>query len=149
MMAETVDEFMLAMKDETAVEYVEITPDMLMTMAAQQAMDSPSDSDDVDAAMQKLKEIEHIEILSGYYPSDAVALKHRLAALTVDGLEEMVSSNDKGELSRVWLQTDGQVCSLIVVVNADDADRDWQVVKLRCHIIMDENFQLDDLIHFD
>ena len=145
-MAETVDEFVNTMKNDTTVEYVELTPDMLKLMIAQQGV--PKDAD-AKKAIDILEKVTHIEMLTGSLLADSAPLKARLAALTVDGLDEMVNTNEEGELTRVWLQTDGQNCKMILVVNADEGDHDWQVVKLHCDIVMDGDFNLNNLMHLD
>ena len=55
------------------------------------------------------------------------------------------------EEARAYLgmQTDGQNCKMILVVNADEGDHDWQVVKLPCDIVMDGDFNLNNLMHLD
>ncbi len=147
-MAETVDEFIATMKNDTTVECVELTPDMLKAIVQQQMAQAAVPN---DTAM-KILGIRTIQILDGKLPeaSDAInAFKERLAALTVDGLDEMVSTNEKGEFTRVWMQVEGDKCTMILVVTADEADHDWQVVKVGCDIKMDENFNLNDLIQLN
>ena len=148
-MAETVDEFIATMKSDTTVECVELTPDMLKAIVQQQMAQAAVPN---DTAMKILQGTRTIQILDGKLPeaSEAInAFKERLAALTVDGLDEMVSTNEKGEFTRVWMQVEGDKCTMILVVTADEDDHDWQVVKVGCDIKMDENFNLNDLIHLN
>lgn len=148
-MAETVDEFITTMKSDTTVECVELTPDVLK-MVVQQRMAKETVPN--NKASKILQGARTIQVLDGKLPeaSDAInGFKERLAALTVDGLDEMVSTNEKGEFTRVWMQVEGDKCTMILVVTADEDDHDWQVVKLCCDITMDENFNLNDLIHLN
>ena len=150
--AETVDEFMATMKSDPTVEYIELTPDMLGAMTHRQMAQGGISKDDADVkkALKVLQEVSGIQVLEGKLPDGRAAIdefKARLAALTVDGLDEMVNTNEGGELTRVWMQVEGDKCTMILVVNADEADHDWQVVKLHSNITMDENFNLNDLIH--
>ena len=147
--AETVDEFITTMKSDTTVECIELTPDVLK-MVVQQRMAKETVPN--NKASKILQGARTIQVLDGKLPeaSDAInGFKERLAALTVDGLDEMVSTNEKGEFTRVWMQVEGGQCIMILVVTADEADHDWQVVKLCCDITMDENFNLNDLIHLN
>ncbi len=147
--AETVDEFITTMKSDTTVECIELTPDVLK-MVVQQRMAKETVPN--NKASKILQGARTIQVLDGKLPeaSDAInGFKERLAALTVDGLDEMVSTNEKGEFTRVWMQVEGDKCIMILVVTADEADHDWQVVKLCCDITMDENFNLNDLIHLN
>lgn len=142
LMAETVDEFLDTMKYAPDVEYVELTPDMLLTMLNQKGVNANVK----ERALKVQDKVSCVQILNGTLPNDSAPLKARLAALTVDNLEEMVNSSEAGELTRVWLQTDGQRCSMIVVVGADEANHDWQVVKLNCDIAVDD---VGNLIHYN
>lgn len=141
--AETVDEFMVAMKNDPAVECVELTPDMFLTMLNQQGVAADAN------AIKNLEKVSCIQVLNGTFPGDPAPLKARLAALTVDNLDEMVNTSDDGELTRVWMQTDGNRCKMILLVNADEREHDWQVVKLHCDIALDENFNLNRLLQFN
>ena len=150
--AETVDEFIATMKRDPMVECVELTPDLLKGMMQQQMAQRGASKDDADLnkLSKVLKEVRGISVLEGKLPEDRGEIdkfKVRLAALTVDGLDEMVNTNEDGELTRVWMQVEGDKCTMILVVNADEADHDWQVVKLHSNITIDENFNLNDLIH--
>lgn len=152
--AETVDEFMATMKSDPTVEYIELTPDMLKAMMQLQTAQRGASKDDADVnkLSKVLKEVRGISVLEGKLPEgrgEIDKFKARLAALTVDGLDEMVNTNDGGEFTRVWMQVEGDKCTMILVVNADEADHDWQVVKLHSNITMDENFNLNDLIHLN
>lgn len=148
-MAETVDEFITTMKSDTTVECIELTPDVLKMVVQQRMAKETVPNNKTSKILQGARTIQ---VLDGKLPeaSDAInAFKERLAALTVDGLDEMVSTNEKGEFTRVWMQVEGDKCTMILVVTADEADHDWQVVKLCCDISMDENFNLNDLIHLN
>lgn len=142
-MAETVDEFMGAMKDDPMVEKIELTPEMFISMLNQQGVAADA------KALKNLEKVSYIQVLNGTLPSDSAPLKARLAALTVDDLDEMVNTNEDGELTRVWMQTDGKRCSMILVVNIDESDHDWQVLKLHCDIALDGNFNLNNLMQFN
>lgn len=147
--AETVDEFITTMKSDTTVECIELTPDMLRAIVQQRMAKETVPNNKASKILQGARTIQ---VLDGKLPeaSDAInGFKERLAALTVDGLDEMVSTNEKGEFTRVWMQVEGDKCTMILVVTADEADHDWQVVKLCCDITMDENFNLNDLIHLN
>lgn len=142
-MAETVDEFMDAMKNDPTVECVELTPETFLTMLNQQGVAADA------KALKNLEKVSCIQVLNGTFPGDPAPLKARLAALTVDNLDEMVNTNDNGEFTRVWMQSDGNRCNMILLVNVDEGDHDWQVVKLHCDITLDENFNLNKLMQFD
>ena len=148
-MAETVDEFITTMKSDTTVECVELTPDMLRAIVQQQMAKGTVPN---DTASKILQGARNIQLLNGKLPEGPGAIdtfKQRLAALTVEGLDEIINTNEKGEFTRVWMQVEGDKCTMILVVTADEDDHDWHVVKLCCDITMDENFNLSDLIHLN
>lgn len=144
-MAETVDEFVNAMKDDPTVEYVELTPEELLSILNLQGMSTNPNAQ----AFKELKKVSYLQVLSGTLPNHSTSLKTRLASLTVDNLDEMINTNEDGELTRVWMQTDGHRCNMILVVNADESDHDWQVVKLHCDIDLNSNFNLNKLIQMN
>lgn len=141
-MAETVDEFVNDMKDDPAVEYVELTPEMFQSMLKQQG---PADNPDAQTLNEIMEKVSYIQVLTGTLSNDDAPLKARLAALNAVDMDEMVNTNEDGELTRVWMQTDGQRCNMILVLNADESEHDWQVVKLHCDIDLNSNFNLNKL----
>lgn len=136
-MAQTIDEFFNEFKDKPNVEYLDIPKAMMGLAAGSLKENNRSDL---------IKKIDSIRILSIENDNQLkTQFEQGVKALSKEGYEQMVNSNDEGEKAQILVKTKGNTVTEMLVISIDGDE--CALVHI-CGKIRPEDIQkLQDIAH--